>query len=49
MTETLPTTQRVELIDKKEFAVAVPNKNTKIFLVHIATLLACTMQVHLFY
>ena len=36
--EALPTTQRVELIDKKEFAVAALNENDETFVVHVVTL-----------
>ena len=34
----LPTTKQVELIDKKEFAKVALNKNSKTFVVHIASL-----------
>lgn len=36
----LPITMKVKLIDKKEFASVVLNKNVKMFMVHVATLLA---------
>ena len=47
-TETLPTTQNVELINKREFATVAMDKNVKIFMVYIAALSAPTMQVDLF-
>lgn len=34
--EALPTTSRVEFIDKKEFAKAMLDKNVEVFVVHIA-------------
>lgn len=36
--ETLPTTNRVEPINKKEFAKVAVDKNSKILVVHITTL-----------
>ena len=36
--EALPTIKRVELINKKEFMATVLDENTKIFVVHVATL-----------
>ena len=36
--EALPTTRRVEIIDKREFAVAAPNTDDEIFVVHVAAL-----------
>ena len=36
--EALPTTRRVEIINKKEFAVTALNKDDEIFVVHIAAL-----------
>lgn len=38
ITEALPTTCQVELIDKREIAKTALNKNSKTFIVHIATL-----------
>lgn len=40
------TTQKVELINKKEFAVAALDKNTKTFMVYIATLSALKWKIH---
>lgn len=48
--ETLPTTSQVELNNKKEFAKTALDKNSKTFIVHIATLVATEtdgMKVHL--
>lgn len=43
----LPTTKRVELIERREFATAALDKNVETFVVHIATLSTTpTMQVH---
>ena len=36
--EALPTTKRVEIFDKKEFAAAALNADDKIFVVHVAAL-----------
>ncbi len=36
--EALPTTSRVELVDKKEFAKAALDENSETFVVHVATL-----------
>ena len=36
--EALPTTKRVELIDKKEFAKAALDENSETFVVHVASL-----------
>ena len=36
--EALPTTKRVEIIDKREFAAAARNADDEIYLVHIAAL-----------
>ena len=45
--EALPTTQRVELIDKKEFAKAALNENIKTFVVHVSFLsLRSKMTIH---
>lgn len=45
--EALPTTKRVELIDKMEFVAMALNKNAETFVVHIATLSAASaMQIH---
>ena len=45
----LPTTKRVELIDKKEFVKAALNENSETFVVHVATLEAplSGMTIHL--
>ena len=40
----LPTTKRVELINKREFAAAALEENAEMFLVYVASLLA--MQVY---
>ncbi len=42
----LPTTQRVRLIDKKEFAVVALDDSTKTFMVYFATLSTPVMQVY---
>ena len=34
--EALPTTRRVEIIDKREFAAAALNADNKIFVMHVA-------------
>ena len=48
--ETLPITKRVEIIDKKEFAMAALNINNKTFVVHIAALSKLTtMPIYSFY
>ena len=45
--EALPTTKRMEIIDKKEFAVAALNANNKIFVLHIVTLAKpTTIPIH---
>ena len=45
--ETLPTTRRVEIIDKKEFAAAVLNTDNETFVVHVAALAEpTTMPIH---
>lgn len=45
--EALPTTQRVELIDKREFAAAAFDNNEETFMVYVATLVkAQTMTIH---
>lgn len=45
--EALPTTSRVEFIDKKEFAKAVLDKNVEVFVVHVASLsLRSKMTIH---
>ena len=36
--KTLPTIKKVEIIDKKKFAVAVLNADDKTFMVHVAAL-----------
>ena len=44
----LPTTKKLEIIDKKEFAAAVLNSDDKSFVVHIAALAEpTTMLIHL--
>ena len=46
-TETLPTTRRVEIIDKKEFAAAALNADDETFVVHVAALAEpTTMPIH---
>ena len=44
--EALPITQRVELIDKREFAAAALDENAETFVIYVAALSAPTMQVH---
>ena len=45
--EALPTTRRVEFIDKKEFAKAVLDENIKAFVVHVSSLsLRSKMMIH---
>ena len=45
--EALPTTSRVELIDKKKFAKAALNKNSETFVMHIAGLkVPIVMPIH---
>lgn len=39
-TEVLPTTKKVELIDKKEFTIAILDENVETFMVYVATLSA---------
>ncbi len=49
-TEALPTTRRVKLIDKKEFAKAALDENSETFVVHVAALEASKpagMLIHL--
>ena len=36
--EALPTTQRIQLIDKKEFAKAALDENIKAFVIHVSSL-----------
>ena len=43
--KTLPTTRRVEIINKKEFAVAAINADDKTFVVHIAALVEPTTML----
>ncbi len=46
-TNALPTTSRVELIDKKEFAKATLDENSETFVVHVAAIeLLTTMPIH---
>ena len=42
--EALPTTKRVEIIDKKEFTKVALNKYIQAFVVHVTSLL--TMVIH---
>lgn len=44
--EAQPTTKRVELIDKKEFAKATLHENLKTFVVYVAALKALKMTIH---
>ena len=45
--DALPTTQRVELIDKKEFAKAAFDENIEAFVVHVSSLsLGSKMTIH---
>ena len=45
--DALPTTRRVELIDKKEFAKAALDENIKAFVVHVSSLsLGSKMTIH---
>ena len=44
--EVLPTTKRVELIDKKEFAKAALDENSETFVIHVASL-NLTPKIHL--
>lgn len=46
--EALPTTRRVELIDKKKFAKAALNENFVTFVVHATALKAPEMTIHFF-
>ena len=44
----LPTTQKIELINKKKFAKAALNKNIEVFVVHMSFLsLGSKMTIHL--
>ena len=42
----LPTTKRVELINKKEFAKAALNKNSETFVVYVTSLSFIPLEVH---
>ncbi len=42
--DALPTTSRVELIDKREFAKVALDENSKTFVVHVTTLEATTIH-----
>ena len=42
--EALPTTKRVEIIDRKEFAKAALDEHVEVFVVHVTFLL--TMAIH---
>ena len=44
--EALPTTRRVELIDKKEFVAAAMDKDSETFVVHVASIIEI-MLIHL--
>ena len=44
--EALPTTRRVELIDKYKFARAALDKNSEIFVVHVAALETLELAIH---
>ncbi len=46
--EALPTTYRVELIDKREFDKAVIDKNSKAFVIHMSALDVAESSIHLF-
>lgn len=46
-TKALLITRKVELINKKEFAIAAIYKNSKIFVIYIASIIK-TMLIHLF-
>ncbi len=46
--EVLPTTSRVELIDQREFAKAVIDENSEIFVVHMSAINATELSIHLF-
>ena len=47
--EALPTTRRIEIIDKREFAAAALNTDDKTFVVHVAALVKpMTMLIHPF-
>ena len=42
----LPTTKRVELINKKEFAKAALDENSETFVVHVASLISTLLDVY---
>ena len=44
--EALPTTKRVEIIDKKEFAKAALDENVEAFVVHVTSLSLNSMPIH---
>ncbi len=46
--EALPTTSRVKLIDKKEFAKAALNENSETFIVHVLALDVAEQSIHSF-
>lgn len=47
--EVLPTTKKVKLIDKREFATIALNENIETFMIYVATLLSGpAIQVHFF-
>ncbi len=47
--ETLPTTSRVELIDKKEFVKTILDENWETCVVHVSALKATENSIHLFW
>ncbi len=44
--EALPTTSRVELIDKREFAKAALNRNSETFVMHVSALDVAELLIH---
>ena len=44
--EALPTTKRVEIIDKKEFAKAALDENVEAFVVHVTSIGLSSMSIH---
>ena len=47
--EALPTTKRVELINKKEFAKAALNKKSETFVMHVAALKALLVGIAIYF
>ena len=45
--EALPTTRRIEIIGKKEFAAAALNEEDETFVVHMAALSVVDLSIHL--